>query len=305
MMPGPDGRALRPRWPALAALLLLVTCPPARAVASAATAWGDCSCDAAASPSAFRACVLSALRDLDAAARRTPAVRALKQRVRRAACGRTTAPARTVACCLPWTADQDVVRERMCASTKPRACDAMGGTAVPAGTACGPNPCGWTADDIPIAHTPPGGYGAAFPPPVLTGCTEPLVDGAPDLRGMWKAVDVQIAGQPAPSTHPAWKHFQRVEQCGDRLVVTAGGVVHDMRCDGTVEHGVHDVFEGDYTTPIVVVAAYEGGVHVLRPVGVPVEVTRRRAGDQMVWEYLGITVRLTRVGGPEALPPTP
>ena len=42
------------------------------------------------------------------------------------------------------------------------------------------------ASDIPIAHTPPGGYGSEFPQPVLTTCTEPLVAEAPDLRGMWK-----------------------------------------------------------------------------------------------------------------------
>ena len=42
------------------------------------------------------------------------------------------------------------------------------------------------ADDIPVAHTPPGGYGDEFPPPILAGCTEPLVAEAPDLRGTWK-----------------------------------------------------------------------------------------------------------------------
>lgn len=26
------------------------------------------------------------------------------------------------------------------------------------------------ADDIPVAHTPPGGYGKTFPPPVLATC---------------------------------------------------------------------------------------------------------------------------------------
>jgi len=33
------------------------------------------------------------------------------------------------------------------------------------------------ADDIPVAHTPPGGYGTTFPPLVLAGCDEPLVAG--------------------------------------------------------------------------------------------------------------------------------
>lgn len=165
---------------------------------------------------------------------------------------------------------------------------------------------GLGADEIPVAHTPPGGYGEAFPAPVLAQCSEPLVGGAPDLRGMWKAVDVTVRGEPAPADHPARRHFQRVEQCGDRLVVTAGGVIHDMRCDGTIENGVNDVAEFDYATPIRVVATYEDGVHVLRPVGIPgVEVRRRRDGAQMVWDYLGsISVRLERTGPPESAPPS-
>ena len=90
--------------------------------------------------------------------------------------------------------------------------------------------------------------------------------------------------------------MQRVEQCGDRLVVTGGGIVHDMRCDGTEERGVHDVFEGDVTTPITVVASYEDGVHVLRPVGlVGIEVTRRIEAGRMVWNYLGFEATLERV----------
>ncbi len=160
-------------------------------------------------------------------------------------------------------------------------------------------------DDIPVAHTPPGGYGDEFPGPILASCSEPLVAGAPDLRGMWQVTEVEVDGARAPETHPVYRHFERVEQSGDRLVVTAGGVIHDMRCDGTIEHGVHDVAQLDFETPITVVATYEDGVHVLRPVGIPVEITRRREGDDMIWGYVGFTARLRRVGGTDALPPTP
>ena len=67
-------------------------------------------------------------------------------------------------------------------------------------------------------------------------------------------------------------------------MITVGGVVHDMRCDGTEANGVHDVAEFDHRTPIVVVATFEDGVHTLRPVGLPgVEVTRRLDGDEIVW----------------------
>ncbi len=167
-------------------------------------------------------------------------------------------------------------------------------------------PTGLRADEIAVAHTPPGGYGEAFPEPVLAACTEPLIEGAPDLRGMWKAVDVTVGGEPAPADHRARRHFQRVEQCGDRIVITGNGVIHDMRCDGTVENGVDDVAERDLTTRIRVVATYEDGVHVLRPVGVPgIEVRRRREGDQMVFDYVGdVKIRLERTGPPESAPPS-
>jgi hypothetical protein len=149
------------------------------------------------------------------------------------------------------------------------------------------------AAEIPVAHTPPGGYGDDFPPAVLAGCDEPLIAGAPDLRGMWEVAAVDGAAE-----HPLIGKRQRIEQGGDRLVVTASGVIHDMRCDGTVEHGVHDVMQLDFITPITVVASFEGGVHVLRPEGLPgVEVTRRLDGEQMVWAYGGaFTARLMRVG---------
>lgn len=135
-----------------------------------------------------------------------------------------------------------------------------------------------------------------MPPPVLAGCTDELSDGAPDLRGLWRVVSVTVGGSEVPE-HPAQGHVQRVEQCRDRLVVTANGIIHDMRCDGTEEHGVHDVAEFDHRTPITVVATYEDGVHVLRPVGLPdIEVTREREGELMVWKYVGFEARLERIG---------
>lgn len=148
---------------------------------------------------------------------------------------------------------------------------------------------------IPIAHTPPGGYGEGFPAEILAGCEEPLVAGAPDLRGLWKVVSVEVNGAADP-VHRVMGHVQRIEQAGERIVITGGGVIHDMLCDATAENGVNDVAERDFATPITVVATYENGVHVLRPVGIPIEVTRRREGAQMVWGYLGFVARLDRIG---------
>jgi len=156
------------------------------------------------------------------------------------------------------------------------------------------------ADAIPVAHTPPGGYGSTMPPPILAGCTEPLVAGAPDLRGRWRVVVVERHGGTAPDPDPLLHHVERIEQCGDRLVVTAQGVIHDMRCDGTKEGGVHDVAAVD-GQPIHVVASYEEGAHVLRPVGMPgIEVSRRLDGDRLVWSYAGLFIaRLQRVDDEE------
>jgi hypothetical protein len=151
--------------------------------------------------------------------------------------------------------------------------------------------------DIPVAHTPPGGYGTEMPSPILTGCEHPLVDGAPDLRGLWRIVRVDQGGEDAGPDHPVIGHLQRIEQCADRIVITGGGVIHDMRCDGTEENGVNDVAEFDFKTPITVVATYEAGVHTLRPVGLPITVTRHLEGDVMVWSYLTFTARLERARG--------
>ena len=147
-----------------------------------------------------------------------------------------------------------------------------------------------TVDSVPVATTPTGGWDV-WPEPVLAGCIEPVPEGVPDLDGYWRTVEVLVDDE-AQVGHPALGSIQRVEQRGDRIVVTASGVIHDMRCDGTLERGVHDVAEFDKATEIHVVATYEDGVHVLRPEGLPIEVRRRREGARMVWDYVGFTAYL-------------
>jgi len=160
---------------------------------------------------------------------------------------------------------------------------------------------GLSADDIPIAYTPPGGFRDTFPEPVLAGCTEPLVAGAPDLRGLWRTLRAEAAGQLLPADDRLYSYVERIEQCGNRIVDMGGGTIADARADGTEENGVHDVSAFDYMTPIHVVATYEDGVFVLRPVGVPgVEVRRRLDADgHMVWtrpDRGGLFVTLERIG---------
>jgi hypothetical protein len=150
------------------------------------------------------------------------------------------------------------------------------------------------ADDIPVAHTPGGGW-RTMPAPILAGCTEALSPGAPDLRGTWHAHDVTVDGAPAPPDHPLRRHVERIEQCGDRVVVVAAGVVHDMRADGVLEHGVDDVAAGSGVR-IRVTASFENAALVLRPAGLPgIEVTRRIADGDLVWRYgPSIVVRMRR-----------
>ena len=159
------------------------------------------------------------------------------------------------------------------------------------------------ADDIPVAHTPPGGYGENFPPLILGGCNEPLAEGVPDLRGIWRAVSATRGGEPVPEGDRLLSYTERIEQCGNRIVDCGGGTIADARADGTEENGVHDVSVFDYVTPIHVVASYEEGVFVLRPVGIlGIEVRRWLDEDgHMVWtrpDMGGIRVVLERVSAP-------
>ena len=137
------------------------------------------------------------------------------------------------------------------------------------------------ADDIPVAHTPKG-YWKTMPPPILADCNEPLAPGVTDMRGLWKAYAVEINGKPSEL---GLNHVERIEQCGNRLIVVSSGVTHDMRCDGTYENGVNDI-GGPGGAPISVAATFENGVHILRPKGMPgIEVRRQIIDGNLVWHY--------------------
>ena len=151
--------------------------------------------------------------------------------------------------------------------------------------------------EIPKAFTPPGGYGDQMPPPILANCSDPLAGGVADFRGLWRAIDVRVNGEVAPAELKVWQHVERIEQAGNRVVVTAGGVVHDMYADGTFKNGVNDVMGADFKTPISVAATFENDVLVLRPRGFDgVEIKRWFDGENLMWEYSTFfTVRLERV----------
>lgn len=164
------------------------------------------------------------------------------------------------------------------------------------------------ASDIPIVNTPPSGFGDTFPPMVLDRCTEPIVEGAPDLRGLWQVISAERAGVEVEAGDPILSYVERIEQCGNRIVDMGGGTIADARADGTEENGVHDVSVFDYTTPIHVIASYEDGVFILRPVGMPgIEVTRRLdENGQMIWtrpDGGGLVAILKRIGDGAGTPP--
>jgi hypothetical protein len=155
------------------------------------------------------------------------------------------------------------------------------------------------ADDIPVANTPPGGWRGEMPPRALAGCTEPLPPDAPDLRGLWKAVRVEQHGR-VLTDHRLNDHIERIEQCGNRVVVTSEGIIHDMRADGTLENGVNDVAGPDLTQPIRVAAVFNARRLDLHPFGVqpdkPPLVTREIVDGMLVWHYGPFKVTMRRIG---------
>lgn len=176
-------------------------------------------------------------------------------------------------------------------------------TGIIAGVACGG--AGNTAkavvlaDEIPVAHTPDGGWSGEMPPPILAACTEPLAGGAPDLRGTWKTVRVEQNGQPVTG-HPLNTHVERIEQCGNRVVITGGRVVHDMRADGVLEHGVNDVATANFT-PIQVAAIFRDGRLELYPGGYAEDkqplVTREVVDGHLIFKYVVFNVTMERIDG--------
>ena len=147
---------------------------------------------------------------------------------------------------------------------------------------------GPAAADIPLDKTAPDATWNHWPERTLDGCREPLAPGVPDLRGVWEVLEGRMTG-----------HVERVEQAGNRITITTGGLVHDMFCDGTLENGVNDT-AGIGGRRIRVAATFEDGVHKLRPWNTVVAVTRRfdPANGDMIWRYGRRINRLRRLTEP-------
>jgi hypothetical protein len=149
------------------------------------------------------------------------------------------------------------------------------------------------AADIPKGNTPGCGY-SHFPLPILAECTEPLVEGAGDIRGLWKGVEGDHIG-----------HVERVEQCGRRTVVTSSGIIHDAGPNSTLGETSNDtegavlftIGDREYCPRTSASKIWNDGVLDFHVFGWgPVVVRRYLEGDQLVWEYFdGSITRMDRI----------
>ncbi len=152
---------------------------------------------------------------------------------------------------------------------------------------------GKLAVDIPKGNTPGCGY-SHFPLPILAECTEPLTEGAADIRGLWIGVEGKHVG-----------HVERVEQCGPRTVVTSEGLIHDYGPNSTLGENTNDT-EGavlftignrEYCPRTSASMIWNDGVLDFHVFGWgPVVVLRYLDGEQLVWEYAdGSVTRMDRI----------
>ena len=140
---------------------------------------------------------------------------------------------------------------------------------------------GPSADDIPKAYTPDCGF-ARMPMPVLHECREPLSPGVPDMRGLWLAESGFLG------------HVERVEQCGNRMVVTTAGIIHDFRMDGTLKNGARDI-QSYCTNFASAIHVDEQGKVVFRLFDLFDTVGRHLDGENMVFTFVdGTETRMSR-----------
>jgi hypothetical protein len=151
---------------------------------------------------------------------------------------------------------------------------------------------GKLAADIAKGNTPGCSYDH-FPLPVLRSCTEPLPEGAADIRGLWIGVTGHVG------------HLERVEQCGSRTIVTSSGVIHDSGPNSTAGLNTNDTEGGvlftigsrQFCPRTSASMNWNNGVLDFHVFGWgPVVVRRYMDADQLVWEYAdGSVTRMDRI----------
>lgn len=152
---------------------------------------------------------------------------------------------------------------------------------------------GKMAVDIPKGNTPGCSY-QHFPLPILAECTEPLVEGAADIRGLWLGVAGGHVG-----------HVERVEQCGRRTVITSSGIIHDAGPNSTLGENSNDTEGGvsfiiadqEYCSRTSASMIWNDGVLDFHVFGWgPIVVKRYLDGEELIWEYAdGSVTRMERL----------
>jgi hypothetical protein len=143
----------------------------------------------------------------------------------------------------------------------------------------------------------PGGQcQSEWPDPWLATCTEPIADGLPDMRGLW-ADD---------------GHVERIEQCGNLVIIVGDNYTHGGFATGVPEDGVNDVrADGSCEQPIQVALRFEGTALQFVQDGLVV-VTRTLesapdGSDELVWRFgpgLAELARMRRYCSLKDVPPT-
>lgn len=140
---------------------------------------------------------------------------------------------------------------------------------------------GPTAEDIPKAYTPNCGF-STMPMPILHKCREPISAGIPDMRGLWLAKSGFIG------------HIERIEQCGNRMVVTSAGLIHDFRIDGTLKNGARDI-QTNCTNLASAIKVDEKGKIVFRLFNLFDTVSRHLDDGDMIFTFVdGTQTRMQR-----------
>ncbi|MEM7099091.1 MAG: hypothetical protein AAF541_12595 [Pseudomonadota bacterium] len=140
---------------------------------------------------------------------------------------------------------------------------------------------GASADEIPKAYTPGCGF-TQMPMPILQACREPLATGVPDLRGLWLAQSGLMG------------HLERVEQCGNRMVVTTAGIIHDFRMDGTLKNGARDI-QSYCTNFASAIKVDEQGKVIFRLFNLFDTVSRHLEDENMIFTFVdGTETRMKR-----------
>jgi len=156
---------------------------------------------------------------------------------------------------------------------------------------------GKMAKDIPKGNTPGCGYDH-FPLPILAECTEPLAEGAVDIRGLWLGVKGDKIG-----------YVERVEQCGARTIVTSSGIIHDLGPNSTAGSTSNDtqgsvlftIGDKEYCPRTSADVVWKNGVLDFHAFGWGPVVVKRYLhqgpeGEQLVWEYAdGGTTYMDRI----------